>query len=393
MGCSSAGGRARSRSRAARSARRPDPPRSGTRQRSPRCVILVVDDEPAIRELLRRILENDYDVLDEPDGPAALKLLRSRQVDLILLDLLLPGMSGVDVLSRLRVTHPKTPVILVTGAATVPTAVTAMKLGALDCLVKPFANKELLARVRDALARQPGSRSIQKPVTQLLIVGTDLGVVGTLQITISTRFSVDSAWTLPEALERLKSPSYVAIVLDDSVAPVDSLVFLRAVRARLPSCSVIVLAARPERWTTTEFAPLAISAVVPKPYHLNDLMDHLATAFTMDRQHHTATRFNSVIGRAIDYFRDHFAGTSTLTAVASSIGVSRGHLANLCRTDLGMTPRQFVARVRIEITKHLLRDTDMKIEAIADLIGFHDASHLSRVFKRYVRSRPGRYRH
>src|SRR5436309_5894415 len=141
MGRASAGGRARSRSRAARSARRPDPPRSGTRQRSPRCVILVVDDEPAIRELLRRILENDYDVLDEPDGPAALKLLRSRQVDLILLDLLLPGMSGVDVLSRLRVTHPKTPVILVTGAATVPTAVTAMKLGALDCLVKPFANK------------------------------------------------------------------------------------------------------------------------------------------------------------------------------------------------------------------------------------------------------------
>jgi len=122
-------------------------------------------------------------------------------------------------------------------------------------------------------------------------------------------------------------------------------------------------------------------------------MDHLATAFPMDRQHHTATRFNSVIGRAIDYFRDHFAGTSTLTAVASSIGVSRGHLASLCRTDLGMTPRQFVARVRIEITKHLLRDTDMKIEAIADLIGFHDASHLSRVFKRYVRSRPGRYRH
>ena len=345
MGRSSTGGRARSRSPAARSARRSDPATSGTRQRSQCCVILVVDDEPAIRELLRRILENDYDVLDAPNGPAALTLLRSRRVDLILLDVLLPGMSGIEVLSRLRVTHPKTAVILVTGAATVPT------------LIKPFANKELLSRVRDALARQPGSRSMQKPLTQLLIVGIDLGVVGTLQIAISTRFPVDSAWTLPAALERLKSPSYVAILLDDSVTPVDSLVFLRAVRARLPSCSVIVLAARPELWTTTEFATLAISAVVPKPYRLNDLMDHLATALTMDHEQHTATRFNSVIGRAIDYFRDHFAETSTLTAVASSIGVSRGHLASLCRTDLGMTPRQFVARVRIEITKHLLRNT------------------------------------
>src|SRR3989442_3762261 len=215
-----------------------------------------------MRELLRRILENDYDVLDAPNGPAALTLLRSRRVDLILLDVLLPGMSGIELLSRLRVTHPKTAVILVTGAATIPTAVTAMKLGALDCLIKPFANKELLSRVRDALARQPGSRSIQKPLTQLLLVAIDPGVVGTLQIAISTRFPVDSAWTLPAALERLKSPSYVAILLDDSVTPVDSLVFLRALPSRLPSCSVIGLAARPEPWTTTEFATLAISAVV-----------------------------------------------------------------------------------------------------------------------------------
>ncbi|HKA56076.1 MAG TPA: response regulator, partial [Candidatus Binatia bacterium] len=107
-------------------------------QRSRRQVILIVDDEPVIRDLLRRFLETDYIVLEAPNGPAALKLLRKCQVDLILLDVVLPGMDGIEVLSRLRGIRSNTPVILVSGAATVPTAVTAMKLGALDCLTKPF---------------------------------------------------------------------------------------------------------------------------------------------------------------------------------------------------------------------------------------------------------------
>jgi len=153
---------------------------------------------------------------------------------------------------------------------------------------------------------------------------------------------------------------------------------------------VVVLAAHHEPWTASEFSTAGISAIVPKPYRLNDLMEHLAA--TVDRDHNTIGRFNSVISRALDHFRNHFAGPLAFPTVALSIGVSSGHLASLFRTDLDMTPRQFVARVRIEITKHLLRDTDMKIEAIADLVGFNDASHLSRVFKRYVKARPGRFR-
>src|SRR5215510_7691783 len=352
-------------------------------------VVLIVDDEPVVRELLRRVLETDYSVLEAPNGPEALKLLRANEVNLILLDVVLPGMNGIELLSRLRLTRPNIPVILMSGAATVPTAVSAMKLGALDYLTKPFANAELCSRVRDALARQSSLRLQPESERQLLLVGTDLAAMGTLHVAINTRIPVTSAWTVPDACEKTKARSYSAIVFDDSITLLDSLLFLRAGRPRLV-LSAVVLAARPERWTTGELSEAGISAVLPKPYRVNHLMEHLVAL--VDPRHETISRFNSVVGRALDYFRDHFVRDLTLGTVAQAIGVSSGHLTGLFRTDLDMTPRQFGARVRIETTKHLLRDTDLKIEAIADLVGFSDASHLSRVFKRYVKSRPGRYR-
>ncbi len=354
--------------------------------------ILVVDDEPIIRELLRQVLEGDFEVLEAPDGPTALALLGSHRVDLILLDVLLPGMSGIEVLSRVRAIRPKTPVILISGAATVPTAVTAMKLGAVDCLIKPFSNAELLTRVRGVLAGRPSPPSAHQSNRPLLLVGTDLGVVATLHVAISTRMPVSSAWTLAEASEKITSQSYGAIVLDDSLTPVQSLGFLRAAHPRVASSSIIVLSSHPERWTSSEFVAVGINTIIAKPFHLNDLMDHLAAACIVEREQPAKARFNPVMSRALDHFRDHFVSTLTMPSVARVIGVSPGHLASSFRADLGMTPRQFVARVRIEITKQLLLNTEMKIDAIADAVGFNDASHLSRVFKRYVKLRPGQYR-
>jgi len=92
----------------------PEPRTSSRRERDS----LVVDDAPIVRELLRHVLEIHYIVLEASDGLAALKVLRSRRVDLILLDGRAPGMSGIEMLSRLRPARRTTPVILISGAAT-----------------------------------------------------------------------------------------------------------------------------------------------------------------------------------------------------------------------------------------------------------------------------------
>jgi DNA-binding NtrC family response regulator len=139
---------------------RPDP---GDGPRGLRPVILVVDDEPGLRESFHLILDQDYDVIDVPDGAAALDVVRSSQVDLVLLDIRLPGMDGIEVLERIKAIDEGVEVVLVTAVRTVRTAVAAMKLGAFDYLTKPFEEDELLSLVRRALDR----RSLEREVVYL----------------------------------------------------------------------------------------------------------------------------------------------------------------------------------------------------------------------------------
>jgi DNA-binding NtrC family response regulator len=139
------------------------PPDTADGPRGLRPVILVVDDEPGLRESFRLILDQDYEIIDVPDGPTALDIVRSAQVDLVLLDIRLPGMDGIEVLERIKALDDSMPVVLVTAVRTVRTAVAAMKLGAFDYLTKPFEEDELLALVRRALER----RSLEREVVYL----------------------------------------------------------------------------------------------------------------------------------------------------------------------------------------------------------------------------------
>jgi DNA-binding NtrC family response regulator len=125
-----------------------------------RPTILVVDDDPGLRESFRLVLEDEFEVLDVPDGQQALDIVRSCQVDLVLLDIRLPGMDGLEVLERIKGMDEQLDVILVTAVKTVRTAVSAMKLGALDYLTKPFDEDEVLALIRRALEKRALEREV-----------------------------------------------------------------------------------------------------------------------------------------------------------------------------------------------------------------------------------------
>ena len=125
-----------------------------------RPTILVVDDDHGLRESFRLILEDEFEVLDVPDGQQALDIVRSCQVDLVLLDIRLPGMDGLEVLERIKGMDEQLDVILITAVKTVRTAVSAMKLGALDYLTKPFDEDEVLALIRRALEKRALEREV-----------------------------------------------------------------------------------------------------------------------------------------------------------------------------------------------------------------------------------------
>jgi two-component system KDP operon response regulator KdpE len=116
--------------------------------------ILVVDDEPPIRKLLRVGLGTQgYEILDAPNGKAALELLAQRP-DLIILDLGLPDMQGLDLLRTIRARDESVPIVVLSSRGDEAGKVQALDLGADDYVTKPFGMDELLARMRAALRHQ-----------------------------------------------------------------------------------------------------------------------------------------------------------------------------------------------------------------------------------------------
>ena len=114
--------------------------------------ILVADDDAVIREGLRRILTAEgYEVETVSNGRSALERLEQKRFRLLVTDLKMPGMSGLEVLQAIRNCQPELPVVLITGYAAIDNAVEAMKNGATDYLAKPFANDELVSKVKNAI--------------------------------------------------------------------------------------------------------------------------------------------------------------------------------------------------------------------------------------------------
>lgn len=114
--------------------------------------VLAIDDEPSVREAYRLILCEKYRVLLAEDGPVALKILKDTHVDLVLLDMIMPKMSGAEVLDQIARLDKNIPVIVVTAVKSVSAAVDAIKRGAKEYVIKPFDIDEILLTVEKTLA-------------------------------------------------------------------------------------------------------------------------------------------------------------------------------------------------------------------------------------------------
>jgi len=115
--------------------------------------ILVVDDEQTVRDFLQKALENaGYDVITASDGREALDKVSQFDVSLVLLDIVMPGLDGYEVLEHMR-QYEDIPVIMLTGIGGETTKIDTLALGADDYITKPFSVEELLARIQAKLRR------------------------------------------------------------------------------------------------------------------------------------------------------------------------------------------------------------------------------------------------
>jgi two-component system response regulator HydG len=150
--------------------------------------LLVADDDPAVRQSLERTLAREgYQVVLAPDGQAAAERLRQGGVDLLLSDLRMPGLTGLELLREVKTAHPDVDVIMLTAFGTVEEAVAAMKDGAVDFLTKPFQRAQLLRVIRKALERREliaENRALQRRLDDLLAHGNAIGVSPVWRATI-----------------------------------------------------------------------------------------------------------------------------------------------------------------------------------------------------------------
>lgn len=168
--------------------------------------ILIVDDEPNVRLVFRTALESEgHDLAEAANGRDALDWLRTSKADLILLDLQMPETGGMEVLRRLREAGDDTPVVIITAYGSVPDAVRAMKLGAIDFLAKPLTPHALRQVVAEVLERhaepepEPAPKRAAGPTT--VVIGPALLDLTAAKRALNRREFERAATLLEQALD------------------------------------------------------------------------------------------------------------------------------------------------------------------------------------------------
>ena len=328
-----------------------------------RTVVLIVDDDDGVRDALHVVLDEEYAVLEAAHGRTALDLVLSRPVDLVLLDILMPDVDGLEILQEIKALEPNLPVIMMTAVKTVRTTVAAMKLGASDYLTKPFQHDELLATIRRVLEertgrlgahaeRGPPEREALPRTHRILFVGGAPGWRATLAVVVERVARVETTATLVDGLNRVLRFRPTCVILNVGRSTDEAARFLGALNAQSPACPVLVVSDDAYLGEAPVWEALNIRGVVRPPVNAGDLMRQVGGVLPLNRANDAWPQLGESVSRTVDYLGHHFAEDLTVEGIAEIIDISSSHLAHLFRSEIGMSvpgsagPHRREARVR-----------------------------------------------
>ncbi len=213
--------------------------------------ILLVDDEPHIIALLERALRTDgLESLVAEDGETALELFETEQVDLIILDVGLPGIDGFDVLRRIRASGSAVPVIMLTARSGTNDTVEGLDAGASDYVPKPFVVAELLARVRSRLRESAGPATVITRDRVSLDMLTRRATVDGRDIDLSAREFALAEQFLRHAGEVLSRETLLSRVWELDFDPGSNVVdvYVRYLRGKVGASRIVTVRGEGYRW-------------------------------------------------------------------------------------------------------------------------------------------------
>ena len=206
-------------------------------------------------------------------------------------------------------------------------------------------------------------------VQRILFVTVDWPTGAVFSVTVERFARVVPVGSIQEGVQRLAERAFGLAIVDqindDNVRPL-----LEAASAG--GCAVLMIA---------------------KPITIQMLIEHAWSALAAQGcRPPELPQLGRRVSQAIEQIRLNYHGALTVSALADAIHVSPSHLAHRFSAEIGISVKDYVTKVRVEVARRLLLETDAKLESIADAVGFCDAPHLSRVFVQYTRQRPGEYR-
>ncbi|MBE1443626.1 response regulator [Paenibacillus sp. OAS669] len=381
--------------------------------------ILVVDDEKIIREGVRRAIQAgypEYRILLAASPEEAIQVLQSEQVDAVFTDILMPGMTGLELMKLSRRRHPHVKWIVISAYSEFAYAQEAIRLGARDYLIKPIGKEKLIGLIaaldaelkrdsrltKETQLLKSNLKYLREAVFQRWASGLDIGrfdmtdmmeqhshfhlVMVRLEHTNRIQlehFIVDNV--LSELIEHqghgfvvsLDTHSLLGLV---TLRPGIGLETFRAeLKSHLHQCLKIPFHL---------FVSAGLTEFERIPDEVKKLKLHIAAPVAKPLE----KGGEGPIDIALQYIRTHYGADLSLEKVASVVYLNPVYFSQLFKQKIGQGYKEYVIQLRMERAKELLQDPYLKIADVAERVGYQDMRHFTQVFRKKLTLTPTEYR-
>lgn len=388
--------------------------------------ILLVDDESHVRSSMAKMISQtqpEYEIEEANDGEDALHLLEMKSYDLVITDLRMPAMNGLELSKHIHERWNETAIIMLTGYAEFEYAQAALRYGVKEYLLKPASAEQIhgaIERVAVTHSTQQKSKEVDKHHTQLLMEKRVQDLFYELPLpyydeSLFCPFEEIALFSfVAQPSDRLEKATRFAIknVVEDVLQQYGTLVVVvgdqaitavlflgkddRVVEDQLHSMIEKVIDMTKEMikitltssfgGTTTTLNELSsLYERSLKPFIQREPTDQAVSEENDGQVHHN-------VRDALAIIRERYASDITLTSIATELFVSPNYLSGLFKTETGSTFTHHLTTIRMEQAKKLLKSTNKKIYQICEAVGYSDQAHFSRMFKALEGMSPYEYR-
>jgi AraC-like DNA-binding protein len=228
---------------------------------------------------------------------------------------------------------------------------------------------------------------------RLLVVGRDPGVTAVIAVALRRRFESETGITADEALAQVGGRFSSLIIADLSGGDLDAAFSIRALAERSPGCPIIVIGSTEHAGIADRLVGLHVYGFFTRPIDFGALLARVSfLSAGDDSPDGCPLGLSRCSAKVFEFLSTRYAESFSLDTLSRTVGVSPGSLVRAFLHDTSRNLRSFRCEVRVEVAKQLLVHEDYKLDRVAELTGFVDGSHLSRVFRLHTGRSPGQYR-